>query len=124
MPGNRVVLAILRSRAHRVLSGVAVELRYQGRKSGREYALPVQFAQLDNRLVVRPQHPHQSTWWRNFHDPRPVTVRLAGRPRRGTATLVEPGSPEWETAHRVYTARWHARAAAAQGPLVVITLDN
>ncbi|MDN5934056.1 MAG: hypothetical protein L0I24_23795, partial [Pseudonocardia sp.] len=83
------MLAILRSRAHRLLSGVAVELRYQGRKTGREYSLPVQYARLDHRLVVRPQHPDQSTWWRNFRDPRPVTLRLAGRPRRGTARVIE-----------------------------------
>lgn len=124
MQGNRVVLAILRSCAHRLLSGHAVELRYQGRKSGREYSLPVQYARLDGRLVVRPQNPNQSRWWRNFRDPQPVALRLAGRPRRGTARVVERGSPDWQTAHRAYTTRWHGRAAASQGPLVVITLDD
>ena len=124
MQGNRVVLAILRSRAHRLLSGVAVELRYQGRKTGREYSLPVQYARQDDRLVVRPQNPDQSTWWRNFRDPRPVTLRLAGRPRRGTARVVERGTPDWETAYRAYTARWHGRAAASRGPLIVIEFDD
>lgn len=124
MQGNRVVLAILRSRAHRLLSGVAVELRYQGRKSGREFSLPVQYATLDGRLVIRPQNPDKSTWWRNFRNPRPVTLQLAGRPRRGTARVVERGAPDWETAHRAYTHRWHGRAAASRGPLVLITFDD
>jgi hypothetical protein len=42
--GNALVLAILRSRFHRLLSGLALELRYTGRRSGREYVLPVQYA--------------------------------------------------------------------------------
>jgi len=41
--GNSVVLAVLRSSAHRLLSGMAVELRYTGRRSGRQYVLPVQY---------------------------------------------------------------------------------
>ncbi len=42
--GNAVVLAVLRSRAHRLLSASAIELRYLGRRSGRQYVLPVQYA--------------------------------------------------------------------------------
>ena len=42
--GNSFVLAVLRSPAHRLLSGMAVELRYTGRRSGRRYVLPVQYA--------------------------------------------------------------------------------
>jgi deazaflavin-dependent oxidoreductase (nitroreductase family) len=124
MQGNRVVLAILRSRAHRLLSGVAVELRYHGRKTGREYSLPVQYARLDDRLVVRPQKPDQSKWWRNFRDPGPVTVRMAGHVLGGTARVVEPGAPDWETAHRAYTARWKDRSSASRDPLVVITFND
>jgi hypothetical protein len=33
--GNAIVLAVLRSPAHRIVSGQAIELRYRGRKSGR-----------------------------------------------------------------------------------------
>src|SRR3712207_6318731 len=51
--GNAVVLAVLRSRAHRLLSGSAIELRYTGRRSGRLYVLPVQYAGTGDRLVVR-----------------------------------------------------------------------
>ena len=74
--GNAVVLAVLRSRAHRLLSGSAIELRYTGRRSGRQYVLPVQYAGTGDRLVVRPQHWQHSTWWRNFGTPQPVTVRV------------------------------------------------
>src|SRR3712207_5590597 len=83
--GNAIVLAVLRSRAHRLLSASAIELRYTGRRSGRQYVLPVQYAGTGDRLVVRPQHWQHSTWWRNFRTPQPVTVRLAGRLHEGTA---------------------------------------
>jgi hypothetical protein len=53
--GNAVVLAVLRSPVHRLLSGLALELRYTGRRSGREYVLPVQYVRAGGRIVIRPQ---------------------------------------------------------------------
>jgi hypothetical protein len=40
--GNSVVSAILRSPVYRLLSGMAIELRYTGRRTGRQYTVPVQ----------------------------------------------------------------------------------
>ncbi len=121
--GNAIVLAVLRSRAHRLLSAAAIELRYIGRRSRREYELPVQYAQAGEQLVVRPQHWQRSTWWRNFRTPQPVTVRLAGRPRDGTARVVEPSDPRWEAARQAYTTRWPWSTPRVTGPLVVIDLQ-
>ncbi len=121
--GNAVVLAVLRSRAHRLLSATAIELRYTGRRSRREYVLPVQYAQAGEQLVVRPQHWQRATWWRNFRTPQPVTVRLAGRLRDGTARVVESGDPQWERARQTYTTRWPRSTPRATGPLVLIDLQ-
>ena len=121
--GNAVVLAVLRSPAHRLLSGVAVELRYTGRRSGRQYVLPVQYARDGSRLIVVPQDPNSKTWWRNFRTPRSVTVRLAGRLRAGTARVVDRGDPAWEEDRRVYGSRWRRSADRLNGPLVEIALD-
>jgi deazaflavin-dependent oxidoreductase (nitroreductase family) len=120
--GNAVVLAVLRSRAHRLLSGFAIELRYTGRRSGRQYTLPVQYARADDHLVVRPQRWQHSTWWRNFRTPQPVTVRLAGRLHEGTARVVDPGDPDWRSARQTYATRWPRSARHGSGPLVVISL--
>jgi deazaflavin-dependent oxidoreductase (nitroreductase family) len=119
--GNAVVLAVLRSRAHRLLSGSAIELRYTGRRSGRQYELPVQYAGAGDHLVVRPQRWQHATWWRNFRTPQPVTVRLAGRLREGTARVVDPGDPDWLSARQTYATRWRRSARGGTGPLVVIT---
>lgn len=53
--GNPVVLAVLRSRAHWLLSGMVTELRYTGRRSGRPFVLLVQYARAGDRLAVVPQ---------------------------------------------------------------------
>ncbi len=120
--GNGIVLAVLRSRAHRLLSGSAIELRYTGRRSGRQYVLPVQYAGAGDHLVVWPQHWQHSTWWRNFRTPQPVTVRLAGRLHEGTARVLDPGDPQWRTARETYVTRWPRLVRRVTGPLVVISL--
>jgi deazaflavin-dependent oxidoreductase (nitroreductase family) len=122
--GNAFVLAVLRSPAHRLLSSVAIELRYTGRRSGRQYVLPVQYARTDGRLVVAPQRPELSTWWRNFRTPQPVTVLVRGRLREGTARVVGPGNPSWEEDRRVYESRWRSLGGSVTGPLVEITIDG
>ena len=120
--GNAIVLAVLRSRAHRLLSASAIELRYTGRRSGRQYVLPVQYAGAGDELVVWPQHWQHSTWWRNFRTPQPVTVRLAGRLHEGTARVVDPGDPQWQSVRQTYATRWPRMARRGTGPLVVISL--
>lgn len=121
--GNGLVLAVLRSPAHWLLSGMAIELRYVGRRTGREYVLPVQYAGTGGHLVVRPQALQRSTWWRAFRTPAPVAVRLAGRLLPGSAQLVEAHEPAWEQARQLYSSRWRRSSKGLTGPLVVITLD-
>jgi deazaflavin-dependent oxidoreductase (nitroreductase family) len=122
--GRALVLRILRSRAHLLLSRSAIELMYTGRRTGRRYALPVQYARQGDWLVVLPQGAQQKTWWRNFMNPRPVTVRLRGRLREGTARVIQPGEPTWERWRTVYERRWRRFGGKVTGPLVQITLDD
>ena len=103
--GNGLVLAVLRSPAHRLLSGMAIELHYTGRRSGREFTLPVQYARDGERLLVAVQDP-ATTWWRNFRTPQEVTVRLRGTVRHGTAQVVGPDAATWDRDRRLYEARW------------------
>jgi len=122
--GNRLVLAILRSPLHRLLSGMAIELRYTGRRTGRQYTLPVQYAREDDRLLVIPQGEESKTWWRNFLTPQPASVRLAGRLRNGTARVLNPDDPNWPAAKRLYERRWRRMSGLVTGPIVEITLES
>ena len=122
--GNGFVLAVLRSPAHPLLSRIAIEMRYTGRRSGRQFTLPVQYAREGNRLLVAVQDPSTTTWWRNFRTPQEVSVRLQGKPRRGTALVIGPDDPMWDRDRRVYEARWRRLAGRVSGPLVQITLHE
>jgi hypothetical protein len=121
--GNGFVLAVLRSPAHWLLSRMVLELRYTGRRTGREYVLPLQYAGMGERLVVRPQAAERSTWWRTFRAPTPVTVRVRGRIVRGLAQVVLPHEPAWEQARKMYVSRWRTSSKVGAGPFVVISLN-
>jgi hypothetical protein len=60
----------------------------------------------------------------DFRTPWPVTVRLAGRLRGGTAQVVDRGDPAWEKARQAYVARWKRLANRLTGPIVVISIDS
>jgi hypothetical protein len=120
--GNAVVLALLRSPAHRLLSGLVIELRYTGRRSGHGYVLPVQYARAGDRLILWPQDAQRTTWWRNFLTPQPVAVRLAGELHRGTALTLDRNDSAWGEARRSYTSRWPRVARRVTGPLVEVSL--
>jgi deazaflavin-dependent oxidoreductase (nitroreductase family) len=122
--GNGIVLAVLRSPAHRLLSGMVIELRYTGRRTGREFAVPVQYVRDGDRLLVAVQDPAAKTWWRNFRTPRDVSVRLRGRIRPATADIVDPDDASWDAGRRRYEARWRRLGGRVTGPLVRITLRD
>jgi len=120
--GNGLVLAVLRSPAHRLLSGMTIELRFTGRRSGRQFTLPVQYARDGDRLLVAVQDPAAKAWWRNFRTPQEVTVRLRGKLQQGSARFVDPDDPAWDRDRQLYEARWKRFAGRVSGPLVQVTL--
>jgi deazaflavin-dependent oxidoreductase (nitroreductase family) len=94
---NPLVGWTLRSRLHTLLSASLLLLTYRGRKSGREYRLPVQYAQDGQRIFILPGQPENKTWWRNFKDETPVTLTLRGKTRKGKARLLD-GQADTQTA--------------------------
>ncbi len=68
------------------------ELRYQARRSGRHIALPVSYARTGDNVVVRVGRAETKTWWRNFHNPRPLSVWLDGRWYRGMGHVAQSDS--------------------------------
>lgn len=119
-PANGVVLVVLRSPLHRMLSSVLVELRLRGRRTGRVITLPVQYARDGEQLVVLPAHAERKLWWRNLLDGADVSLRLGGTERAGRADVLEAGTPAFEDALRWYVRRFpRASAAAAASPVLV-----
>jgi hypothetical protein len=83
---NPVIGAVLRSPAHRLLSGQLALIRVTGRVSGREYTIPVLYERDGETVRIEVGWPERKRWWRNLTGAGAgVTVRLGGEERAGHA---------------------------------------
>jgi hypothetical protein len=90
---NPLVARILRSRAHRMLSGRLALLEITGRTSGREFAVPVLYRRVGaHHLRVEVGAPGSKLWWRSFRSPWPLRAWVGGRPWSGTGVALQEGS--------------------------------
>jgi hypothetical protein len=89
---NPVVSLILRSRWHRWMSASVLLITYRGRKSGKEFTLPVQYVQEGNFIYIVPGRPERKSWWRNFRALTPVRLTLRGEELSGNGVLLDPAT--------------------------------
>jgi len=82
--GNRLMRAWLRSGWHRPVNSTMMVLTLEGVRSGRTYFFPVGYAEDPEGLATFTRF----SWWKNFREERPVSLRLRGREVRGTAVAV------------------------------------
>jgi deazaflavin-dependent oxidoreductase (nitroreductase family) len=68
---------ILRSPFHAAISQGAMLITYRGKKSGKQYSIPVNYIEMDRRLVTISFH--QRTWWRNLRGYANVELLLRGQ---------------------------------------------
>jgi hypothetical protein len=112
--GNPLVKGVLRSPAHRLLSGALVVLEYEGRRTHRRHAIPVQFAEEGAGVVAVAVRPGRKQWWRTFRRPAAATLLLRGERRAVEGRLLE--GAERRDALRAYLARFpRARPALSLG---------
>ena len=81
---NRLMRAWLRSGWHQPVSSSMMVLTFEGVRSGRIYSFPVGYTEDPEGLMTFTWF----SWWRNFREQRPVSLRLRGREVRGTAVAV------------------------------------
>jgi hypothetical protein len=82
---NPVTRAVAGSRLGRRFGSLTV-LHFEGRKSGRRYAVPVMAYDYNGAPVVFTD----AGWAANFVDAAPVGVRRGGRTRTGVARVADP----------------------------------
>jgi deazaflavin-dependent oxidoreductase (nitroreductase family) len=122
---NPVVRLLLRSPAHRVLSGSVLLLGYTGRRSGAHRELPVMYAGLDDRFVLVAGQPDTKTWWRNFTgEDAPVTVTVAGRRTTCRARRLEPRTVDHQRAFDAYRARYPRVPVDETTPVLLLTPER
>jgi hypothetical protein len=89
---NRVLKALLRSRAHRLVSGRFALITYTGRKSGREYTIPSFYRDKGDQITIAVGWPDQKVWWRNLRgEGAPVTLVVRGQTVKGHAVATREG---------------------------------
>ena len=92
---NPVVSSVLRSPFHWVLSLGLMLITVTGRRTGRVYTIPVGYQRDGDVITVLVSEAPTKQWWRNFHDPAPVRMRVRGKDLKGLAEVVPPGSAEF-----------------------------
>ena len=84
--GNPAVRAVLRSPAHRLLSGQLALITVTGRLSGREYTIPVLYKRDGGTVRIEVGWPERKRWWRNLTGAgAPVRMRVGNEEYRGLA---------------------------------------
>lgn len=88
---NRVVIAALTSPAGPRVGRRLAVVEYRGRRSGRPRRLVTQYATDGKTVRITVGMADHKTWWRNFAEPHPVHLLLAGVDHDVTAHVVRGG---------------------------------
>jgi hypothetical protein len=122
---NPVLHRVLRSHWGRLLPGLAL-LEFAGRRSG--CTVDVVAGHVDaggSEIVVAADAPSKR-WWRNFQDPRPLTLWVRGTSRPGTGRIVTD-EPELTQAVTAYQRRHGPTLTASDirdGRAAVVVIDR
>jgi hypothetical protein len=108
---NRLLLALLRSPAGRLLGRRLAVVEYTGRRTGRVNHLVVIYVIDGTQVRIDVAMAQDKTWWRNFEEPRPLRLRLAGTDHEALAHVVSDGHRV-----RVIAELEQAEAARVDGP--------
>ncbi len=88
---NPLILALLRSPLHGLLSRNLLVLTYVGQRTGSRRSLPLSYVALGDDLILCTRNWF---WWRSLRDGRPVEMDLRGQHTTVTPRILDPGSTE------------------------------
>ena len=83
---NPALRLLLHSPAHGLASARLALITYSGRKSGREYTIPVFYRDKGDEVTIAVGWPERKVWWRNLTgEGAPVRLLVRGQTVRGHA---------------------------------------
>ena len=90
---NPMLRLLLQSPVHRLVSGRFALITYTGRRSGRQYTIPVLYRDKGDEVTIAVGWPERKVWWRNLTgEGGPVRLVVRGRELRGHAMATkQPG---------------------------------
>jgi len=116
---NPVVRPVLRSPLHGLLSRALMLLTFRGRRSGRSYTIPVQYAREGDTVILYAGRASEKTWWQNLVGGAEVTLRIKGRDLEGNAAAVTDDHEAIADGLRIWLRRFPSggrRLGVARGP--------
>lgn len=119
---NPLVVAILRSPAHRLLSGALLLLTVTGRRSGRNFTFPVMYAPDGDDLLVFVGMHEEKQWWRNLRGGAEVTVRVRGQEESRDAELLTGDRTALAEPLAAYLRRFPKAEGAVKDQVVMVRL--
>ncbi len=87
--GNAIVSGVLRSPLHRMMSRSLMLLKYRGRRTGKEYTIPVGYVRNGDEIIVLAGRADTKSWWRGMRGPQQVEACLGRTWKKGVARAVE-----------------------------------
>ena len=85
---NRSMTVMLKTPGLQRLVGKSTALlTFIGRKSGNDISMPVSYVEIGDRILISGHRTRQ--WWRNLVVNPSVELRLAGKVRLGTASVMD-----------------------------------
>lgn len=84
---NKIIIWILSSPLHWLLSESIMLVKYRGRRTQKRYETPVNYVRDDNIFYVISLRSR--TWWKNLRGGQPVVVRVRGRELEGFGEVHE-----------------------------------
>lgn len=104
---NPLVVAILRSPVHWLVSPGLMGVTIVGRRTGRTYTIPVGYHDVGDAVIVLVSDGPGRSWWRNFRTSHPAVLTIRGRAVRARGLALDPASEEF----RVRAEQAFTRAA-------------
>jgi len=84
---NKMMMWILRSPLHGIVSKNIMLITVTGRKSGKKYTLPVSYAREGDGAICSTDRAR--SWWKNLRGGADVVLRLRGKDVTGRATVID-----------------------------------
>ncbi|GAB4576273.1 MAG: nitroreductase/quinone reductase family protein [Anaerolineae bacterium] len=104
---NPLMIGLLRSPLHGLVSRWFMLVTFTGRKSGRTFTTPVEHFRIGDDIAFLTRRERR--WWRNLQHGAPVTLRLHGHDVRGTATTSAGDPAHYRAALEAYLTRYPNR---------------
>lgn len=81
---NKIMVSLLLSPLHGLMSNFILLLSYKGRKSGNMYTLPLGYVRQGDIVTLLTDH----TWWIHLRDQPSVVLLMQGKAFKGTAEVI------------------------------------